>query len=172
MINFLSFLSPRFLKGLAIVAVIAAIGGAIYFHFQSIQAKDDRIAELVSEKATLEANVAQLEEGITKQQETIASLQEDFRLQAEILNSTNEQFQDARDNVTRLRDRLGSHELGFLAYNRPGLVENIINDATDEVGRCFEIAAGAPLTEEELNATLPSQINSECPDLANPNYEE
>ena len=36
--------------------------------------------------------------------------------------------------------------------------------------RCFEIAQGSPLTEEELNATKKSQINAECPNIANPNY--
>jgi hypothetical protein len=40
----------------------------------------------------------------------------------------------------------------------------------DEANRCIEIATGSPLTESEINATKKSQINGECPSLANPNY--
>ena len=36
--------------------------------------------------------------------------------------------------------------------------------------RCVEIASGAPLTEKEKTATKKSEINSECPSIANPNY--
>jgi len=36
--------------------------------------------------------------------------------------------------------------------------------------RCVEIAMGSPLTEKEKNATKKSEINAECPSLANPNY--
>lgn len=173
MFGFLAAISwAKLLRGLAIVAVVGLVGGSVYAGYRYVSNLQAENVRLATENATLEANVAQLEQGIAEQQETIASLQEDNRQQAEILENTNRRFQDARDNITRLRDRLSEHELGFLAYNRPGLVENIINDATDEVGRCFEIAAGAPLTEEEIAATLPSQINSECPELANPNYRE
>jgi len=36
--------------------------------------------------------------------------------------------------------------------------------------RCLEIASGSPLTDIERNAKLPSEINRECPNIANPNY--
>ena len=62
------------------------------------------------------------------------------------------------------------HDLGQLAYNKPGLVVKIINKASDNANRCVEIATGSPLTEDEINATKKSQINAECPRLANPNY--
>ena len=58
-----------------------------------------------------------------------------------------------------LSDRLGKHDLGNLAENKPGLVEKIINKASDSAARCMEIASGSPLTEEELNG----KPNRECP---------
>ena len=64
MIQFASFLSPKFLKGLAFVAVAVFVAGAVYFHFDSIAKKDEQIAFLQGEKATLEANVATLEGAI------------------------------------------------------------------------------------------------------------
>lgn len=158
------------LKLLAVVAVIGVIGGTIYAGYRYVENLQDENTRLMTENATLIANNAQLEQAIKEQQDTIASLERDIELQGQILTETNNKFQLARDQVRALIDRLGKHELGYLAYRRPGLVENIVNNATDDVGRCFEIATGAPLTEEELNATLPSQINRECPDLANPNY--
>ena len=36
--------------------------------------------------------------------------------------------------------------------------------------RCLEIVSGSPLTEEELNVTKKSKANTQCPDIANPNY--
>jgi predicted nuclease with TOPRIM domain len=158
------------LKGLAVAAVLLAVGGTIYAGYRYVDNLRDENARLVTENATLIANNAQLEVAISEQQKTIETLQEDFSRQAAILNNTYRRFQDARDQVDALRDRLSDHELGYLATQRPGLVENVINNASDAIGRCFEIASGSPLTEEELNATLPSQINRECPELANPNY--
>ncbi len=46
----------------------------------------------------------------------------------------------------------------------------VINKASKSAKRCVEIASGAPLTEEEKNATKKSEINRECPSIANPNY--
>ena len=39
------------------------------------------------------------------------------------------------------------------------------------VDKAVEIAGGSPLTEKEINATKKSEINTECPSIANPNYE-
>lgn len=157
-------------KIVGILAVVIAVGGAVYFGYRHVTNLQEQISYLTTENATLEANNAQLEQGITEQQRTIASLQEDFNLQSNILRKTYTDFQGARDRVTDLEKRLEKHELGFLASQKPKLVENIIDRASDNINRCFEIATGSPLTDAEKNATLPSQINTECPELANPKY--
>jgi hypothetical protein len=72
--------------------------------------------------------------------------------------------------VRELEIKLADHELSYLATNKPKLVERVINNGTDDVLRCFEILSGKELTEEEINATKRSQINSSCSDIANPNY--
>ena len=61
-------------------------------------------------------------------------------------------------------------DIGKLAEERSSSVERVINSATKKAMRCVEIAMGSPLTEKEINATKKSQINSECPSIANPNY--
>ena len=170
MIGILSFLSPKAWKWILVGLIAFAIAGVIYAGYTYVTDLQDNVTRLTTDNATLMANKAVLEQAIEDQSETIASLQRDIELQSSVLTNVSNEFQASRDRVNALQDRLSEHELGFLAANRPGLVERIINNATNEVGRCFEIASGSPLTQDEINATLPSEINSECPDIANPNF--
>ena len=64
----------------------------------------------------------------------------------------------------------GKRDIGKLAIDRTKAIERIINKGADNAARCVELASGAEHTEEELKATKKSQINPECPSLANPNY--
>ena len=50
------------------------------------------------------------------------------------------------------------------------MIQRIINKASAAALRCVEISSGSPLTEKEINATKKSEINRECPSIANPNY--
>ena len=61
-------------------------------------------------------------------------------------------------------------DIGNLAEQKPKLMQRAINRGTKNALRCMEIAMGSPLTEKEKNAVKKSQINPECPDVANPNY--
>jgi len=85
-------------------------------------------------------------------------------------NEVNNKFNQASQRVDNLERKLAESDINYLASKRPGLVENVVDNATANVLRCLEIVSGSPLTEDEINATKPSKINSECPDLANPNY--
>ena len=49
-------------------------------------------------------------------------------------------------------------------------MERVINKGADNALRCVELASGAEHTKEELKATKRSEINPECPALANPSY--
>jgi hypothetical protein len=158
------------IKGLVFAAVLTTVSGAIFGGYRFVTGLQSEVTRVTANNAILTADKLQLQQGIAEQQETISSLEADITLQTTILNDTTTQFTTARDQVSGLRDRLGRHELAFLAANKPVLVENIINNATDNVGRCFEIVTGSPLTTDEINATLPSEINTECPEIANPNY--
>ena len=63
-----------------------------------------------------------------------------------------------------------NRDIGKLSIKRTGAMERIINKGGKNAARCIELASGAEHTEEELKATLKSEINPECPALANPNY--
>ena len=135
------------------------------------------VMKLRSDNAILKANQIKLEEAVASQQEVIAQQKADF----ESIMAANAKLQDTRDilkaELENLDDKFNKtnasgkkRDIGDLAVNRPESVERVINRASDNALRCVEIAMGAPLTEKELNATKPSEINSECPSIANPAY--
>ena len=135
------------------------------------------VMKLRSDNAILKANQIKLEEAVASQQEVIAQQKADF----ESIMAANAKLQDTRDilqqELKNLDDKFNKtnasgkkRDIGDLAVNRPESVERVINRASDNALRCVEIAMGAPLTEKELNATKPSEINSECPSIANPAY--
>ena len=64
----------------------------------------------------------------------------------------------------------GGRDFGKIAIENTGAIERIINTGSVNAARCIEIASGAELTEQEINATKKSEINRECPSIANPNY--
>ena len=135
------------------------------------------VMKLRSDNAILKANQIKLEEAVSSQQKVIEQQKADF----ETIMAANKKLQETRDILQRelknLDDKFNKtnasgkkRDIGDLAVNRPESVERVINRASDNALRCVEIAMGAELTEEEINAVLPSEINSECPSLANPNY--
>ena len=135
------------------------------------------VMKLRSDNAILKANQIKLEEAVSSQQEVIAQQKADF----ETIMAANVKLQETRDilkaELENLDDKFNKtnasgkkRDIGDLAVNRPSSVERVINRASDNALRCVEVAMGAPLTEKEINATKPSEINSECPSLVNPNY--
>ena len=135
------------------------------------------VMKLRSDNAILKANQIKLEEAVASQQELIEQQKADF----ETIMAANKKLQVTRDilqnELQNLDDKFNktnasgkTRDIGDLAVNRPESVERVINRASDNALRCVEIAMGSPLTEKEINAVKPSEINSECPSLANPNY--
>ena len=75
----------------------------------------------------------------------------------------NESFAAVRAQNRELSDRLAEHDLAYLASKKPGLVQRVVNGASDKAARCFELLSGAQLTDAERNATDGKSFNSECP---------
>ena len=117
------------------------------------------VQKLQKDNATLKSNQIKLESAVEDQKNVIESQAEDFkkiRNTLDKLETENAKLKKDKDSLTK---RLGKHDIGNLAENKPGLVERIINGASKSATRCAEIASGSPLTEEELNGTP----NRECP---------
>lgn len=133
--------------------VILVISGVGYWYYQDSQ----------STIAILTENNAKLETAKQLQEETIKQMEADYAAMTEELNRVNEEFASIRRQNNILADKLERHDLGLLGSEKPGLVERIINNASNKAGRCFELLAGAELTETERNAENAQQFNSECP---------
>ena len=133
--------------GLVLVMLAGAGGGYLY------------INKLQKDNATLKSNQIKLESAVEDQKAVIESQAEDFKKIRSTLTKLEEENAKLLKDKQDLAKRLGKHDIGNLAENKPGLVEKIINKASDSAARCVEIASGSPLTEEELNGTP----NRECP---------
>ena len=115
-------------------------------------------------------NAAVAEQAAQTNLETLERTQRDLAQVREQFTEVSGKFAVAERRVRSLEDKLARHELDVLALSKPKLVEKILDSGTQDVLRCLEIASGAPLTEEEINATSKSKSNQACPDIANPNY--
>ena len=104
------------------------------------------VQKLRADNATLKINTTKLESAVSQNEQVIQNQIKEF----EQVRTTLEEVQTQKDALQGDKDNL----------------EKKLQNAN----RCIEIATGSPLTEEELAATKKSQINGECPSLANPNY--
>ena len=134
---------------LALILIILASAGGGYWYVQKLQ-KDNAI--LKSNQVKLETAVAESNQVIEQQSKDLKKIRSTLKEVEEL----NDRLQEDKNSLNK---RLGKHDIGNLAENKPGLVEKIINKASDNAARCVEIESGSPLTEEELNGTP----NRECP---------
>ena len=130
------------------------------------------VIKLQRDNGILKANAEKLESAIGEQKQLIENQKKDF---TEILNANkkmNDLVNVLKKDLTDLDKRFNkkNRDVGKLAIQRTESIERITNGASALATRCIEIASGSPLTEEEKNATKKSEINSECPSIANPNY--
>jgi len=131
------------------------------------------VMKLRSDNAILEANQIKLEMSIESQKKVIQKQKEDFSKILAANKKMNTLVNNLQKDIDALDKRFnkGARDFGKLANEKPKLVEKLINRGSERAGRCIEIAGGSPLTEKEINATKKSEINTECPSIANPNYE-
>ena len=135
------------------------------------------VQHLKSENEILTLNNAKLNDAVDQQQAVIEQQLKDIEQIQTInlqLTETNTKLtadlQLAEEKFNKVNASGERRDIGNLALNKPKSIERIERKREQQRARCFEIAQGSPLTEEELNATKKSQINAECPVDANPNY--
>ena len=128
------------------------------------------VQRLQAENQILQVNQDKLQGALDDQALVVQMQEQDAKAIQKINASLRAEVDADEKDAKNLAKKLGRHELDILAANKPGLVVKIINRASKNEMRCYEIASGSPLTEEELAATKKSQINGECPGSANPNY--
>ena len=143
------------------VIIIAGISGAGIY-----------VMKLRSDNATLKANQIKLEQAVESQQQVIAQQKKDFDDIMQANKQLNVLVQGLKKDFDDLDKRFnkGGRDLGKIAIERTDAIQRVVNKASEKAARCIELASGVKHTEAELKATKKSEINTECPSIANPNY--
>ena len=130
------------------------------------------VMKLRADNAILKANQDKLETAITEQNKVLEQQKKDFTAILESNKKLNVLIGTFKKDLEDLDKRFTkkNRDIGKLALDRTEAIERIINKGGVNAARCIELASGAEHTPEELKATLKSEINPECPALANPNY--
>ena len=130
------------------------------------------VVKLQRDNVILKENAVKLESAISEQKQVIENQKKDFAEILEANKKINELVNNLKKDLDDLDKRFSKkdRDIGKLAIDRTKVIERIINKGSDNATRCIEIASGSPLTEEEKNATKKSEINPDCPSIANPSY--
>lgn len=143
-----------------VISIIGIVGGIGY------------VLKLRSDNAILKTNNQLLEDSVAQQQEALEQQKKDF----EQIMETNKRLTILSNNLQKELNDLDKRftkqgrDIGKTAIAKDKAMQRIINKASTMALRCVEISSGSPLTEKELMATKKSEINRECPSIANPNY--
>ena len=130
------------------------------------------VFKLRADNAVLKSNQLKLEQSIESQTKLLEQQKKDFDAILESNKKLNNLIQTFKQDLDDLDKRFNKkkRDVGKLAIARTKAIERIINKGAENAQRCVELASGAEHTEEELKATKRSEINPECPSLANPSY--
>ena len=153
------------IKAITALIIAGLIAGGLWY-----------VTNLKADLAISEQNAERLKDGIREQQALMEQMRQDIakiqQINQDLQNATARYRADV-DALSRKfsQDARGNpRDFGQFAAEKPELVQGLVNRAVKNVMRCLEIASGAPRTEAELNAKTSSEINKECPAIANPNY--
>lgn len=148
-----------------IVVILAVLAGGAWY-----------VTGMRAQLAVSEANNKKLEDAVTAQHSLIDQIKKDVSLVQEANQKLNTTIQAQNKDLNSLQNRFNTNadgsqrDIGKIAAANPSGIERAINRGTTNAIRCLEIASGSPLTPEERNAKTPSEINKECPAIANPNF--
>jgi hypothetical protein len=153
------------LKAIVALIIVLVIAGGFWY-----------VTGLRADLAVSQENARKMTEAVEKQEQAIAQMQAEQQKIKELNNELNTTIKLQNKDMENLKDRFTTgangekRDFGKAAAKKPASLERAVNRGTVNALRCLEIASGSPLTEAEKNATKPSEINRECPSLANPNY--
>ena len=130
------------------------------------------VMKLRSDNAILKVNQAQMETAIEEQNKALEQQKKDFDAILQSNKKLNALVQTFKKDLDDLDKRFNKkkRDVGKIAIEKTEAVERVINKGAKNAARCVELASGAERTEAEIKATKRSEINPECPALANPNY--
>lgn len=132
-------------KKVALVAFAIAIVLSLYFYVAYLRSTIERLRQ---DNATLQI-------AVQEQQKTIEALQKDFKAIIKAKDEMNNKVRELERKNDDLKDKLFRETQGktsiedLILLDKKGRVVKLINAATKEVFRCFEILTGAQLNPGE-----------------------
>jgi ABC-type bacteriocin/lantibiotic exporter with double-glycine peptidase domain len=144
---------------LLIVVVVAIIAGGLWY-----------VINIKADLAISEANNRQLVEATREQNLLIEQMKVDVASIQKANAELQAQNEKQRQDVETLNSKFSKRDFGALAAEKPAVVEKLVNRGTKNALRCMELAAGAPLTDQERAAKTPMEANRECPSLIDSDY--
>jgi ABC-type bacteriocin/lantibiotic exporter with double-glycine peptidase domain len=142
-----------------ILAIVGILAGGVWY-----------VTNLKADLATSEANNRQLVEATREQNLLIEQMKVDVASIQKANAELQAQNEKQRQDVETLNSKFSKRDFGALAAEKPAVVEKLVNRGTKNALRCMELAAGAPLTDQERAAKTPMEANRECPSLIDSDY--
>ncbi len=153
------------IRMIAVLIIVAICAAGLWY-----------VTGLRADLAISEQNSKKLTDAVEQQEAAMAQIRQEQQQIRDANNQLNTTIQLQNKDLTNLQDRFTQNaagqkrDFGKTAAARPEALERAVNRGTQNALRCLEIASGSPLTESEKAASKPSEINRECPAIANPNY--
>ena len=114
------------------VVLLFGLSTMFYFYYKDSQA---RILEL-------NLNNSRLNAAVQINEETITTMQANAVIANAKISRINDSFSAIKEQNRILIDKLSEHNIGFLAANKPVLVERIINNASDKLEDALNYLVG------------------------------
>lgn len=102
---------------IAVLLLLLSVAGGGYLYVKNLQEDVDRITK----------NNVLLETAVNSKDQEINRLNEEIVQVREVNSRVTEESRKLNGEVDVLRNKLSEHDLGYLAENKPGLVQRIIN---------------------------------------------
>ena len=153
------------IRMIAVLIIVAICAAGLWY-----------VTGLRADLAISQDNAKKLTDAVEQQEAAMSQIRQEQQQIRDINNQLNTTIQLQNKDLTNLQDRFTQNaagekrDFGKTAAAKPEALERAVNRGTVNALRCLEIASGSPLTEAEKAASKPSEINRECPALANPNY--
>jgi predicted nuclease with TOPRIM domain len=102
---------------IAVLLLLLSVAGGGYLYVKNLQEDVDRLTK----------NNVLLETAVNSKDQEINRLNEEIVQVREVNSRVTEESRKLNGEVDVLRNKLSEHDLGYLAENKPGLVQRIIN---------------------------------------------
>ena len=119
--------------GLAL-AVTAAVG----YHFYKVNSLNSELVTAVADLTQAKANQAILEDAVSELKQSQELLETQRKIDQAKITELGRNYRASRQKVGDLRKMLSKHDLGNLMLEKPGLIENRMNNATERLGAELE----------------------------------